>query len=54
MQAANDPDAKRKLEELGYTVASGAQSTPDYLAKFVPAEIEKWAVPIKASGTQLE
>jgi hypothetical protein len=29
---------------------SARASTRDDLAKFIPADIEKWAVPIKAAG----
>ncbi len=54
VKASNDPSVKKKLEELGYTVASGEQSTPEYLGTFVASEIEKWAVPIKASGLKVE
>lgn len=54
VQASNDPGVKKKLEELGYTVATREQATPDYLAKFVVSEIEKWAAPIKASGMRVE
>ncbi|HEY3641509.1 MAG TPA: hypothetical protein VGL31_10455 [Xanthobacteraceae bacterium] len=28
--------------------------TPEYLAKFLPAEIAKWADPIKASGVSMD
>ncbi len=53
-KASSDPAVKKKLEDLGYTVATAAQSTPDYLGKFVAAEIAKWAIPIKASGFKVE
>jgi tripartite-type tricarboxylate transporter receptor subunit TctC len=54
VKASNDPAVKSKLEELGYTVASSEQASPDYLGKFVVSEIEKWAAPIKASGFRVE
>jgi tripartite-type tricarboxylate transporter receptor subunit TctC len=53
-KASSDPVVKKKLEDLGYTVATTEQSTPDYLGKFVAAEIAKWAIPIKASGFKVE
>jgi hypothetical protein len=28
--------------------------TPEFLARFLPAEIEKWAVPIRASGLSMD
>ena len=54
VQASNTPDVKKKLEDLGYTVASAEQATPAYLGTFVRSEIEKWSVPIKASGVRVE
>ena len=39
---------------LGAEVATSAQTTPEYLAKLVKDETEKWAVPIKASGVSVE
>jgi hypothetical protein len=27
---------------------------PDYLAKYIPSEIARWAIPIKASGVSVE
>ena len=43
-----------KLSGLGAEVATGNQTTPEYLAKLVKDETEKWAVPIKASGVSVE
>ena len=37
---------------LGLIVVAPERRTPAYLRKFVDSEIEKWAVPIKASGAQ--
>lgn len=54
VKASNDPSVKKKLEELGYTIASAEQAMPDYLARFVTSEIQKWAEPIKASGFRVE
>ena len=53
-QAANEaldtPAVRQRFLELGLTVPPPAERTPEYLAKFIPAEIEKWAAPIKAAG----
>jgi tripartite-type tricarboxylate transporter receptor subunit TctC len=54
VKATNDPAVKTKLEDLGYTVATGEQTTPAYLGKFVADEIEKWAAPIKSAGLKIE
>lgn len=52
--AMNSPAVKERLEKLGAQVVAPDRRTPAYLAKFVPDEIAKWAVPIKASGVSIE
>jgi len=53
-QATNEmleiPALRQRMEELGMSIPAPARRTPDYLARFVPIEIEKWAAPIKAAG----
>ena len=44
------PAARKRLDDIGLIVAAPERRTPEYLAKFVANEIEKWSVPIKASG----
>jgi tripartite-type tricarboxylate transporter receptor subunit TctC len=46
----DDPTLRKRLEELGLEIAPPERRTPEYLAKFVPEEIERWAKPIHASG----
>ncbi|MDC7785748.1 tripartite tricarboxylate transporter substrate-binding protein [Rhodoplanes sp. TEM] len=48
------PWVQERLAALGAVVVSPDRMTPEYLAKFVNSEIEKWAAPIKASGVQVE
>jgi len=50
LQAMHSPVVKERLESLGAQIVSDDRATPAYLADFVKSEIEKWAVPIKASG----
>ena len=45
---------KEKLADLGAEIATGDQTTPQYLGQFVRSETEKWAVPIKASGVSVD
>jgi tripartite-type tricarboxylate transporter receptor subunit TctC len=45
---------RERLVGLGLSVPPPEQRTPDYLAKLVPADIEKWAGPIKASGARAD
>jgi len=49
-----DPAIKAKFAELGLDVASPEQQTPDGLAAFQKAEIEKWWPIIKAAGVKAE
>jgi len=43
---------RERLATLGLIVPAPARRSPDYLRTFVANEIEKWAVPIKASGVK--
>ena len=54
LAAMADPGTRRRLEELGYAIASPERATPAYLAGFVRDEIKKWEAPIKASGVRVE
>ena len=52
--AMETPSVQERLRDIGAVVVSPERRSPDYLAKFVASEIEKWAVPIKASGISVE
>jgi len=52
--AMHSPAVKDRLQGLGAVIVSDDRATPQYLEGFVKSEIEKWAVPIKASGTVVE
>ena len=54
MEALADPAVSKRFTELGLDVASRAQQTPDGLAKFQQAEIEKWWPIIKDAGIKPE
>ena len=45
---------RERLEGIGVTVVAPERRSPEYLEKFIVSEIEKWAVPIKASGIRAE
>jgi tripartite-type tricarboxylate transporter receptor subunit TctC len=49
-----DPTTKAKFSELGLDVAAPAQQTPEGLAAFQKAEIEKWWPIIKGAGIKAE
>jgi tripartite-type tricarboxylate transporter receptor subunit TctC len=48
------PAVRARMTDLGASVVTEDRATPQYLAQFVRSEIEKWAVPIKASGVSVE
>jgi tripartite-type tricarboxylate transporter receptor subunit TctC len=54
VQAMETPAVKDRLQGLGASLVAPERRSPDYLANFVRSEIEKWAVPIKASGVSME
>jgi tripartite-type tricarboxylate transporter receptor subunit TctC len=57
-QAANEavetPAVRERFKSIGVTIPTAERRTPEYLAKFVPSEIERWAAPIRASGMSAE
>ena len=50
VDALADPAIRQKFAEQSYEVAPREQQTPEYLAAFHKAEIEKWWPIIKAAG----
>ncbi len=41
---------RARLETVGVTIPPPERRSTEYLARYIPSEIEKWAGPIKASG----
>jgi tripartite-type tricarboxylate transporter receptor subunit TctC len=54
VEAMNSPALRKRLEELSVSLVAPERTTPEYLERFVKSEIEKWAVPIKASGVTVD
>ena len=54
VQALADAEVRKRLTNLGLDVASREQQTPEGLAAFHKAEIEKWWPIIKAAGIKAE
>jgi tripartite-type tricarboxylate transporter receptor subunit TctC len=54
VETMKTPAVKERLESLGAIIVPEDKMTPEYLDKFVKSEIEKWAVPIRASGAVIE
>jgi tripartite-type tricarboxylate transporter receptor subunit TctC len=48
------PAMRSKLEELGLEVAGEDQRSPEYLAKFLREDIDKWGKVIRASGVSMD
>jgi tripartite-type tricarboxylate transporter receptor subunit TctC len=44
------PAVRKRMVELGLEIVAPEHRTPEYLAKFLPEEIERWAKPIRAAG----
>src|SRR6185295_18215485 len=49
-ETIDDPAIRKKLEDLGLVVVKPERRTPDYLAKYVPEEIERWSKVVQAAG----
>jgi tripartite-type tricarboxylate transporter receptor subunit TctC len=46
----DDPLIRKHLEELGLEIVPPERRTPEYLAKFLPEEIERWGKLIRQAG----
>ena len=45
---------RERFASVGVTVAAQEHRSPDYLARFIPRELEKWAVPMATSGASAD
>jgi tripartite-type tricarboxylate transporter receptor subunit TctC len=52
--AMDTASVRERMESIGISPVSPDHRSPEYLAKWVPAEIAKWAGPIKASGVSMD
>jgi tripartite-type tricarboxylate transporter receptor subunit TctC len=48
------PDVRKKLEDLGLEIVPPEQRSPEYLAKYLPEDIERWGKVIKAAGISMD
>ena len=53
-ETLDNPVMRKRLEELGLEIVPAERRTPEYLAKFLSDEIERWAKPIKAAGISMD
>lgn len=54
IKAMNVPSLRSRMEAIGTDLVSADRTGSDYLKRFVSTEIEKCAMPIKASGVSVE
>jgi tripartite-type tricarboxylate transporter receptor subunit TctC len=52
--AVDTPAVRERFKNIGVTVTPPERRSPEFLTKFVPSEIARWAAPIKASGVSAE
>jgi tripartite-type tricarboxylate transporter receptor subunit TctC len=50
----DDPGIRKRLEDLGLEIVPPQRRSPDYLAAFLPQEIERWAKPIREAGISVD
>jgi hypothetical protein len=48
------PAVRERIETLGINMIAPERRTPEFLDRFLPAEIAKWAIPIRASGLSMD
>ena len=48
------PDLREKLEALGLSIVPPEQRTPEYLARVLPEEIERWGKVIRAGSIDMD
>ena len=46
----DDPTVSKHLQDLGLEIAAPERRTPEYLANFVPEEVERWTKVVRAAG----
>jgi len=50
----DNPAMRKRLEELGLDILPPDQRSPEYLAKFLPQEVERWGKVIRAAGISVD
>jgi tripartite-type tricarboxylate transporter receptor subunit TctC len=52
--AIDTPAVVNRYKDIGVVVPTKDRRGPEYFTKFVQSEIERWSVPIKASGVKIQ
>jgi tripartite-type tricarboxylate transporter receptor subunit TctC len=50
----DNPAIRKRLEDLGLEILPMEQRSPEYLAKFLPQEVERWGKVIRAAGISID
>src|SRR5262249_20161946 len=50
----DDPAIRKRMEELGLEIIPPEHRSPEYLAKYLPQDIERWGKAVKAAGISLD
>jgi tripartite-type tricarboxylate transporter receptor subunit TctC len=53
-EAVETPAVRERFKSIGVTIPAPERRTPEYMAKFVQSEIERWAKPIKTAGVTVD
>ena len=53
-ETLDSPSVRERFEAIGEGVIAPERRGPEYFAKFVANEIERWSPPIKASGASVD
>jgi tripartite-type tricarboxylate transporter receptor subunit TctC len=53
-ETLDTPSVRQRLESLGQRIVTPDRRGLEYLAKLLPEEIDRWAAPIRASGTTMD
>jgi tripartite-type tricarboxylate transporter receptor subunit TctC len=48
-EAVESPSLRLRMEKVGVAIAPPERRTPEYLAKYIPAEIARWGAVIRAA-----
>jgi len=46
----DNPSVRKRLEDLGLEIVPPERRSPEYLARFLPEEIERWGKIIRTAG----
>jgi len=53
-ETLDTPAIRKRIEDLGLFIPQSTERSPDFLAKLVVSELDKWGPPIKAAGVSAD